>query len=46
LEKYNRLYNISYQVGLTDPGLPSDSEIINDHGSLDFLSVIQSTDSV
>jgi len=25
-----RLYNISYQVGLTEAGLPSDSE--NDHG--------------
>jgi len=25
---------ISYQVGLTEPGLPSDSEVINYHGSL------------
>jgi len=28
------LYNISYQVGLTELGLPSDSEVINDHVSL------------
>jgi len=26
--KICRLYNISYQVGLTDPRLPSDSEVI------------------
>jgi len=30
--KICRLYNISYQVGLTEAGLPSDSEVINDHG--------------
>jgi len=28
--KMCRLYNISYQVGLTELGLPSDSEVIND----------------
>jgi len=27
--KIYRLYNISYQVGFTDPGLPSDSEVID-----------------
>jgi len=32
--KICRLYNISYQVGHIEPGLPSDSEVINDHGSL------------
>jgi len=32
--KISRLYNISYRVGLTKPGLPSDSEVINNHGSL------------
>jgi len=26
--KICRLYNISYQVGLTEPGLPSDSEML------------------
>jgi len=31
IEKICRLYNISYQVGLTEPGLPSDLEVINDH---------------
>jgi len=30
--KICRLYNISYQVGLTEQRLPSDSEVINDHG--------------
>jgi len=34
LEKICRLYNKSYQVGLTEAGLSSDSEVINDHGSL------------
>jgi len=33
-ENIYRLYNISYQVGLTESALPTDSEVINDHGSL------------
>jgi len=36
--KICRLYNISYQVGLTEPGLTSDSEIINDHGITIFYA--------
>jgi len=30
--KICKLYNISYQVGLAEPVLPLDSEVINDHG--------------
>jgi len=40
--KIRRLYNISYQVGLTEPELPSDSEVINDHG----ITIDSYTDSV
>jgi len=32
--KICRLYNLFYQVGLTEAGLPSDSKVINDHVSL------------
>jgi len=37
--KICRLYNISYQVGLTEARLLSDSEVINDHGSLQHNSL-------
>jgi len=32
--KICKLHDISYQVGHTEPALPSDSKVINDHGSL------------
>jgi len=43
IRKICRLYNIFYQVGLTEPELPSDSEVINmvAYNHIRLLSVIQ-----